>query len=178
MTLTPHYACHSPTRHTKALDAIKTIRKEMAIEAKLDAQLLEHLQMNKEKAQKVGSAERQCSSSLFDALSRSCVFYYIQVKTSLVSVEAAITSKTDKIEQLKAEIDEVTNAHAELMDKSRKHQQIESQIDAAKSERRMLLKQRDDLKSTLDEMEGMASSIWLRMHVHHDDNHYPIRRER
>jgi hypothetical protein len=44
--------------YTKALEAIKALRKDQVVEMKLDRQRLDHLAMDREKAQKVSEKDR------------------------------------------------------------------------------------------------------------------------
>ena len=82
-----------------------------------------------------------------------------QVRSTLARIDEKIRVSNEKIEKLDQEIHDVVDAQASLVETAQKFQGIQNRLDAAKRERVMFLKQRDDMLSTFEKLDGNASSI-------------------
>ncbi|KAI8052552.1 P-loop containing nucleoside triphosphate hydrolase protein [Syncephalis plumigaleata] len=114
------------TRYTKALDAIKNIRKEKGVDLKMDKQKLEFVEVDHEKAKKIESM--------------------------VESTRRDVDQFTKRMAELEQELSVVNMEIESAMDKLQEYQQKASQLDILRSEQQQAQSELDRLQSTMTEL--------------------------
>lgn len=111
------------TKFTKALDNMKSLRKEKSQQLMLDKQELEFLKHNKEKASKVR----------------------LQIEVT----EEQISRAKNRIEDIKKSADNYSDQYSDAQDKYKRYQSTDSKIQSISREIEMLENQKDSLARTI-----------------------------
>ncbi|RUS25381.1 LOW QUALITY PROTEIN: hypothetical protein BC938DRAFT_472252, partial [Jimgerdemannia flammicorona] len=142
------------TKYTRALDNIKTLRKEQSQEIREDRIKLDHLQANKEKAEEVSFCLYSCPRISFyecvpvgtikNAIQRHGRLLYF-IRSMLETTRVQIDTYKNSVGELDMKIGSLTEELEERMEKQQKYQDIVSSIKELEGERARLTKSQDDL---------------------------------
>ncbi|BFZ64098.1 DNA repair protein rad50 [Saitoella coloradoensis] len=114
-------------KYTKALDQIKTLRKDQAVQIKIDQNTLEHLKSDKERSDKIKAQS--------DAILQN------------------VSQSQERIEQLDAQLKDLTGEQDELFDSNQAFQQIIADLQQSRQQYALMEDQLHELKKDLTEYE-------------------------
>ncbi|KAJ3024381.1 UNVERIFIED_CONTAM: DNA repair protein rad50 [Siphonaria sp. JEL0065] len=130
------------TRYTKALDSIKSLRKDSAVQIKLDQKELEHLKENKERADTLRNDREEIDGRIALAKAR---------KQELEGGE--ISEIQAKLRNLEREQQKVQNVYSEIQQREMKKNLMQSSIDEMKQVIELYEDSDEQLQSMLDQYQ-------------------------
>lgn len=124
------------TRYTKALDNIKSLRKERAVTLKVEKAELDGLKQDRQRA---------------DA-----------VKDKVRKMEAELSTKEERLEQLNIEIEELTTSNKELYDRAVRFRETVQRAESLEDKKQLHEDNLNALKSTMTELKEDEAELQRR----------------
>lgn len=121
------------TKYTKALDQIKSIKKDQTIELKVDRERLIALKSDRDRA--------------------------VKVEGMIEKLERDIAEKTGKTEELDVQIETYTAHNKEFYEKAVEHNRILSEVQNLQVKKELTQSALDDLRRSLTELSGTREQL-------------------
>lgn len=125
------------TRYTKALDSIKTLRKDRMADLKAEKERLESL------AKEKGHADK--------------------LRTRITSLNTAITSKQDQYDTTKREYEELVKNNARFYESATKFRELYVKVENLQQKKEHYLQELSDARETVQEIEGSDEELLSRL---------------
>ena len=130
-----HEAHNRTCRYTKALDSIKSLRKDRTADLKAEKERLESL------AKEKGHADK--------------------LRTRITDLNAAITSKQDQYDVTKREYEELVKNNARFYESATKFRELYVKVENLQQKKEHYLQELSDTRETVQEIEGAVYVVHL-----------------
>ena len=130
-----HEAHTRTCRYTKALDSIKSLRKDRTADLKAEKERLESL------AKEKGHADK--------------------LRTRITDLNAAITSKQDQYDVTKREYEELVKNNARFYESATKFRELYVKVENLQQKKEHYLQELSDTRETVQEIEGAVYVVHL-----------------
>lgn len=139
-------------RYTKALDQIKTIRKEQTSEIKVDKEKLAALKIDRDRATKVSASGLVL---LFKALTSRPLG---QLRKAVQDLEAQIEIRSAENDKLEEEIAQLVTQNKTFFNAATKYQDIIGKAETLRERRKLVEDNLTQVRATLTELQGPCAT--------------------